>query len=75
MKFQLSAPQEALAPFEKKLSVGVGEILLLSGSLLGTWPHVASESSRSRLCRTCLQIVDTGFMFLCGAQTFGGSDE
>ncbi len=26
----------------------------LSGSLLGTWAHLANDSSRSRLCRTWL---------------------
>ena len=36
---------------------GTGEIVLLSSSLLGTWPHVADDSSPSRLCWTWFHVA------------------
>ena len=63
-----SRPQEALTPFEKETS-GYWGFVLLSGSLLGTWAHFSNGSSRSRFCRTWLQIADTQFKFLCDVPT------
>ena len=56
LKFQLS-PVPGCEPdhSRKKLGSGLTEILLLSGSLLGTWAHIADKSSRSPLCRTRLR--------------------
>ncbi len=50
-----SSPQEALASFKKETSVEDRRYRAslrgeeLSSSLLGIWPHVANDSSRSRL--------------------------
>jgi len=59
LKFQLSLARYA-APFEKETSGYWGFVLSLreeelSGSLLGTWAHVANGSSRSRLCQIWLR--------------------
>ena len=43
---------------------------MLSGSLLGTWPHIADKSSRSRLCRTSFHVVGKREPATCNQMKF-----
>jgi len=76
MKFQLSPAPSIAAPSENETSVEDRRYRAslrgeeLSSSLLGTWPHVASGSSRSRVCRTWLR--NAGSSPVDG--TFGGQE-
>ena len=59
VKIQVSLPPVASRIIrERNLRRGLAETLLLSGSLLGTWPRFASGSSRSRLCWTRLRVAE-----------------
>ena len=59
MKFQHSPATGCAGSYRKETFRGSGKFLLLSGSLLGTWAHLADKSSRSRLC--CLQLFPVLF--------------
>ena len=59
MEFQLSPAPSDAGPIRERNFLGSTEILLLSGSLLGTWAHLADKSSRSRLC--CLRLFPVLF--------------
>ncbi len=50
LKFQVSPAPSDAGPIRERNFAGSTEILLSSGSLLGTWAHLADTSSRSRLC-------------------------
>ena len=45
-----TTPLNRAGPIRERNFSGLTEMLLLSGSLLGTWAHLADKSSRSRLC-------------------------